>query len=76
MAETVYEKVVIQAEGIRLSQLVWRRFQRPMIGMVEHILDRQGELSRSSTLQVGAVVEIPIDPEPMRPSATAITLWD
>jgi phage tail protein X len=78
MADTplAYERVVVEGEGITLSLLIWRRFREQKSGMVERILDRQGELSASVILPVGAVVEIPIDPPATRTTRKLITLWD
>lgn len=78
MADTalVYERVVVTGEGITLSALIWRRFREHKPGLVERILDRQGELAVGPILPVGAVVEIPIDPPATRGFRKLITLWD
>jgi len=72
---TVYEKVVIEGEGVTLSLLLWRRFKRPTFGLIERILDRQGNLSREF-LQRGDIVYIPIDVPETQKRAKVIQLWD
>lgn len=78
MADTslAYERVVVSGEGITLSRLIWRRFRVWKPGMVERILDRQGELAEFVILPVGAVVEIPIDPPKQQAERDVISLWD
>jgi phage tail protein X len=75
-AAIAYERVVVQGEGLTLSLLIWRRFQTHKPGMVERILERQGNLASSPILPVGAVVEIPIDPPATRSRRPLVTLWD
>lgn len=75
--EIAYERVVVQGEGITLSKLIWRRFKTWKPGMVERILDRQGELAEHVILPLGAVVEIPIDtPATRTQQRPVISLWD
>jgi phage tail protein X len=77
MADTIaYERVVVEGEGITLSKLIWRRFRTWKPGMVERILDRQGELAESIYLPLGAVVEIPIDPPAASRQRPVVSLWD
>jgi phage tail protein X len=78
MADTAiaYERVVVEGEGLTLSQLIWRRFKVWKPGMVERILDRQGDLAEFIYLPVGAVVEIPIDPPTPQRRRAVIQLWD
>lgn len=73
-----YEKVVVSADEMTLSKIVWRRFGVWKPGLVERILDRQGELAETIYLPIGAVVEIPIDPPSLGPSTErqVIQLWD
>ncbi|MFN3892012.1 MAG: phage tail protein [Beijerinckiaceae bacterium] len=75
-AAIAYERVVVSGEGITLSQLIWRKFRVWKPGMVERILDRQGELAEFIYLPVGSVVEIPIDPPTPRREMSVISLWD
>jgi hypothetical protein len=77
MAATGYDTVVIKGDNITLSLLVWRRFKRPMPGLVGRILARQGNLASKVYLDVGDVVEIPIDaPTPNQAKIPIRKLWD
>jgi hypothetical protein len=77
MVDVVYESVTIKGDGITLSLLIWRKFKRPMVGIVERILDRQGELAGKVYLDVGDVVQIPIDaPRNVSTRPPVIKLWD
>jgi hypothetical protein len=73
---TSYEELTVKGEGLTLSLLIWRRFKRPMIGLVERILAEQGHLSKQF-LDVGDVVLIPIDTPDAAPRKIAtVSLWD
>ena len=71
------EAVTVQGDGITLSLLVWRRFRRPMPGLVEQILDlNRGLTSLGTVLPVGTVVMIPVPTDSTSQApASRITLW-
>lgn len=77
MSEVV-ERYVVETQFVTVSRMVWRRFKRPMPGLVERIYDENPGLSELGTyLPLGTVVLMPI-PQP-RPSAAQelepIKLW-
>lgn len=76
---TIYETYTVETEGLTLSTMVWRRFRRPMFGMVERILELNYNLAEKGIfLPIGTKVTIPID----APTAgqvrvvETIQLWD
>ena len=75
MAEVV-ERVTVEGDLISVSLLVWRRFKRPMPGLVEAILDRNpGLADLGPYLPLGTLVEMPI-PTPRPPTILPpIRLW-
>jgi phage tail protein X len=57
----VYERITIQGEQLTLSLIVWRRFHRPMPGLVELTLDINQDLADlGSVLPVGTEFLLPI----------------
>lgn len=76
MSET--EKVVVRGDGITLPLLIWRRFRKPMPGLVERTLDiNPGLAARGIFLDPGTEVLIPIveDVETSSEPAARIRLW-
>lgn len=73
-----YETFVVASEGMMLDQIIWRRFRRPMEGVLEAALDLPANIALNSIgpiLPVGAVVTIPI-PSTAAPAADAVfDLW-
>ncbi|MGA0615956.1 tail protein X [Paracoccus sp. KR1-242] len=77
MADTHIEAVTVKGDGLTLSLLVWRRFRKPMPGLVEQILDlNQGLAALGPILPFGTVVRmpIPVEAEAAQPQAR-IQLW-
>ena len=72
----VIERFTVEGDGITVSLLVWRRFRRPMPGLVEIILERNpGLAGLGPILPVGTVLEIPV-PTPRAPQLLdPIRLW-
>lgn len=72
----VIERVTVGGDAITLSLLVWRRFRRPMPGLVETILDRNpGLADLGPILPVGTVLNLPV-PTPREPQLLdPIRLW-
>jgi phage tail protein X len=57
----VYERITIMGEQISLSLIVWRRFHRPMPGLVELTMDLNQELGELGYyLPVGTSFLLPI----------------
>ncbi len=75
MSEVV-ERITVEGDGITLSLIVWRRFRRPMPGLVEQILDRNPGLAGSgSHLPLGTAFDLPV-PIPREPAILdPIKLW-
>lgn len=75
MAETV-ENIAVQGENLTVSLLVWRRFHKPMTGLVERIYAINPALAMQGPfLEVGTVVRVPIPEEKGEPTVTPIRLW-
>lgn len=72
----VIERITVEGDGITVSLLVWRRFRRPMPGLVEAILERNpGLAGLAPILPVGTVFELPV-PTPRTPQLLdPIRLW-
>jgi phage tail protein X len=70
------ETVTIEGEFLTLSLIVWRRFKRPMPGLVEAIHDLNPGLADLGVyLPVGTVLAMPI-PTPREPALLdPIRLW-
>ncbi len=76
MADT--ERIVITGDGITLPLLVWRRFRKPMPGVVERTLDiNPGLAAQGPFIAPGTVVLIPVSGENETPSEPQgrIRLW-
>ena len=73
--ETI-ETVTIAGESITVSLLVWRRFKRPMPGLVERVYEINPGLGATGPiLPVGAVVKLPIPAPRKVPTVAPIRLW-
>ena len=72
----VIERITVQGEFITVSLIIWRRFKRPMPGLVEQILDINpglGELG--AFLPVGTSFDMPV-PTPREPAILdPVKLW-
>ena len=80
MTEYVIERVRVVAENTTLPLLIWRRFQRPMPGLVEDTMARNPGLSSlGAVLPVGTEFDLKIDVVTAPTGATqtqeAIRLW-
>ncbi len=75
MSQTV-ETVTIEGEFLTVSLIVWRRFKRPMPGLVEAIHDlNPGLADLGAWLPVGTIFAMPI-PTPRAPVLLdPIRLW-
>lgn len=74
--EPVVETVTVGGDGLTLSLIVWRRFHRPMPGLVEQILDlNPGLADHSPILPVGVTFEMPIPIPRERQVLDPIRLW-
>lgn len=74
--EQVIEPVTVKGDGLTVSTIVWRRFKRPMPGLVEQIYDlNPGLADHGQVLPVGVTFNMPI-PIPREKQVLApIRLW-
>jgi uncharacterized protein len=72
------ETVTVSGDGVTIDLLVWRKFRRPMPGLVEKILDTNFGLAKlGPILPLGTVVTIPeTELNPLRRDPATILLWD
>lgn len=74
--DTLNEPVVVEGEGLTVSLIVWRRFRRPMPGLVERIHEQNpGLADLGPVLPVGARFRMPIPPARDEPRLDPIRLW-
>lgn len=76
MTDTI-EAILIEGEGISVSRLMWRRFHRPMPGLVEQTLSiNPGLGDLGAYLPVGTIVNVPVPATRQRePDITPVRLW-
>lgn len=74
---TTTETYVVESDGVMLDSMIWRRFHKPMPGLVERILvDNPGLAVLGPLLPAGTSVIIPID-TPTGPAVVdVVKLWD
>jgi len=72
----VKETITVAGDFVTVSLIVWRRFQRPMPGLVEQVFDTNpGLADLGHFLPVGTVFALPI-PTPREPVILEpIKLW-
>ena len=72
----VVERVTVEGDFLTVSLIVWRRFKRPMPGLVEAILERNSGLGDLGTyLPVGTTFDMVV-PTPREPAILdPIRLW-
>lgn len=72
------ETYVVETDGVAIDSMVWRRFRKPMPGLVERILDaNRGLAELGPFLPLGTTVVIPIDDTPVGPAVVdVVKLWD
>lgn len=71
--------ITVAGDGLVLSQIIWRRFRRPMIGMVERVLDmpeNYGLADLGPVIPVGTRIVIPIDDETATSTRGVVQLWE
>ena len=70
------ELVTVQGDFVTVSLIVWRRFKRPMPGLVEQIHDMNpGLADMGAFLPVGTTLTMPV-PVPREPAILdPIRLW-
>lgn len=72
----VTETVIVEGDALTVSLIVWRRFHRPMPGLVEQIYDMNpGLADLGQTLPVGTRFEMPIPIPRAQQVLDPIRLW-
>ena len=75
MTQTI-ETITIQGEAITASLLVWRRYKRPMPGLVERVYALNPRLAREGPiLPVGSDLRLPDPVTRAEPDVTPVRLW-
>ena len=74
--DQVIETVTVEGDGLTVSTIVWRRFKRPMPGLVEAIYDlNPGLADLGQTLPVGTIFDMPIPIPQEQQVLDPIRLW-
>jgi len=72
-----YDTVQVTGDNLTLPLLVWRRYRRPMPGLVEQIIDSHyGLADLGPTLPVGTMIEMPVVDLEAVPTRQVVRLWD
>lgn len=74
MAQT--ETLTVTSDGTLLDLLLWRRFRRAHVGMVERTLDINPGLSANAVLPIGCKVVVELPTTPGRGVKPVVSLWD
>ena len=74
--DQVIETVTVEGDGLTVSMIVWRRFKRPMPGLVEAIYDlNPGLADLDQTLPLGTSFDMPIPIPREQQVLDPIRLW-
>lgn len=74
--DQVIETVTVEGDGLTVSVIVWRRFKRPMPGLVEAIYDlNPGLADLGQTLPVGTSFDMSIPIPREQQVLDQIRLW-
>lgn len=74
-----YEQHTVGSEGISVDLILWRRFKRPVPGLVEltlELAENQHLEHCGFVLPLGTVVTVPVVARPTRTTSRVISLWD
>ena len=72
----IVETITVSGDGITVPLLIWRRFRRPMPGLMEAVYARNhGLADLGPYLPMGTVVELPIPVPRENARADPIRLW-
>lgn len=76
MTTEIIERVTVEGDYLTVPLIVWRRFHRPMPGLVEAIYMRNRELAESGPfLPVGTSFDMPIPIPRPQERLDPISLW-
>lgn len=74
--DQVIKPVTVEGDELTVSTIVWRRFKRPMLGLVEAIYDlNPGLADLGQTLPVGTSFDMPIPIPREQQVLDPIRLW-
>lgn len=72
-AETI---IKVAGDGVSVDLLIWRRYKRPMPGLLERVLDiNPGLAALGPILPVGTPVKLPTVKPPPVPELAVVRLW-
>lgn len=72
----VIETVTVAGDNLTVPLIVWRRFRRPMPGLVEAIYDLNPELAESGPyLPIGLTFSLPVPIPREKTRLDPIRLW-
>ena len=73
-AETI---IKVAGVGVSVDLLIWRRYKRPMPGLLERVLDiNPGLAAHGPILPVGTLLKLPNVKPPPVPELAVIRLWN
>ena len=73
---TMTQTVTVEGDVLTVSLIVWRRFKRPMPGLVEAVLDANpGLADLGPILPLGTVFEMPVPVARENQVLDPIRLW-
>lgn len=77
MTTTLYETVTVKTDFTSVPLIVWRRFRRPMPGLVEAIYEANPGLADNGPyLPVGTEFQMPVEtPRETDTVLETVTLW-
>ena len=68
--------VTVTGEGISVDLLIWREYRRPMLGLLETVLDfNPGLAALGPILPVGTRVKLPTVKPPQVAELAVVRLW-
>jgi phage tail protein X len=72
----IRERITVMGDDLTVSLIVWRRFHRPMPGLVEQVLDlNPGLADAGHYLPLGTIFYLPIPIPRKEPILEPIKLW-
>ena len=68
--------IKVAGEGISVDLLIWRKYKRPMPGLLEQVLDiNPGLAALGPILPIGTVVKLPTVKPPPVTELAVVRLW-
>ena len=74
---TIIENIEITEGETTISKIIWRKFKRPMPGLIERVVELNYDLVEDGYyLAVGSILKLPVDTDPEPVSAAPVRLWN